>query len=63
MDDKSNNISSKIDYERSWLLRWALAINQHLHLVKGAERDKGIGIAKKGAGSRSPSLITLVIPL
>lgn len=41
----------------------SLAINQHLHLVKGAERDKGIDIAKKGAGSRSPSLITLVIPL
>lgn len=29
----------------------ALAINQHLHLVKGAERDKGVGIAKKGVGS------------
>lgn len=29
----------------------ALAINQHLHLVKGAEWDKGIGIAKKGVGS------------
>lgn len=40
----------------------APVINQHL-LVKGAERDKGVGIAKKGVGSRSPSLITLVIPL
>lgn len=40
----------------------AFAINQHLHLVKGAERHKGV-VAKKGVGSRSPSLITLVIPL
>lgn len=45
--------------------RFSLAINQHLHLVKGAEWDKGgtVRTAKKGVGSRSPSLITLVIPL
>lgn len=48
IDPRASSVASERERERE---SRALAINQHLHLVKGAERDKGVDIAKKGVAS------------